>query len=347
MNESYSFYLIYHTEDSPSVDFYDCVYYLSEQSSVKYCQRLSTGIRLNRNEKQQGNCFNNGHQISFKQLRQSKVKPNDLFGYSVSIEQADKYASYLATVTNISDENNSILCMCIKQNTFGKYCEYQGNLAEFSDEIKRQSYMKMTNWYKYHWYGKLQCYETVSCDSGLRCLNWQDICDQKQQCMFGIDEEGGCGYKSEHYWLVNLKGTDIGESCGIAFGSLLADMAEYTQALKFYERLLSENRNVYTSKGEYDKVIIHFLEALMNRRRLFDDQLFNIDADIMSNIGNVYFLEGKDYHIALDYDLKAFEIQETCYPSNHAIIANALHNIANCYATKKDYHQALKYFNDS
>jgi tetratricopeptide (TPR) repeat protein len=110
--------------------------------------------------------------------------------------------------------------------------------------------------------------------------------------------------------------------------------------------VLNNLGNLFTSKGEYDKAIIHFLEALMNRRRLFGDQLFNLDADIMCNIGTVYFLEGKDYDISLDYYLKAFEIQETCYPSNHVIIANALHNIANCYLKKEDYDQSLKYFND-
>jgi tetratricopeptide (TPR) repeat protein len=45
--------------------------------------------------------------------------------------------------------------------------------------------------------------------------------------------------------------------------------------------------------------------------------------------------------------LKAFEIQETCYPYNHIIIASALHNIANRYLKKRDYHRSLKYFNDS
>lgn len=111
--------------------------------------------------------------------------------------------------------------------------------------------------------------------------------------------------------------------------------------------VLNSLGNVFTAKGEYDKAFIHFLEALMNRRRLFGDQFFNMDGDIFCNMGTAHFLEGKDYNLALDYYLKAFDIQETCYPSNHAILANALHNIANCYVKKQDYHQALKYFNDS
>ncbi|CAF1475607.1 unnamed protein product [Adineta steineri] len=111
--------------------------------------------------------------------------------------------------------------------------------------------------------------------------------------------------------------------------------------------ILTNLGNVFTAKGEYDKAILHFLEALMNRRRLFGDELFNLDGDIMCNVGNVYFLEGKDYDLSLKYYMKALNIQETCYPSNHIIIANTFHNIANCYSKKNDYDQSLKYFNNS
>ncbi|CAF0784875.1 unnamed protein product, partial [Adineta ricciae] len=102
-----------------------------------------------------------------------KVKPNDLLAYSVSIEQADKYAAYLATAVSTSDKNNITLCICTEQNTFD------------TDRIVEE----VTNWHKYHGYGKMQCYETVQCDSGLRCLDWRDICDGEQQCMFGVDED--------------------------------------------------------------------------------------------------------------------------------------------------------------
>ncbi|CAF0782816.1 unnamed protein product [Didymodactylos carnosus] len=45
--------------------------------------------------------------------------------------------------------------------------------------------------------------------------------------------------------------------------------------------VLNNLGNLFTWRGEYDKAIVHVLEALMNRRRLFGDELFSIDADIM------------------------------------------------------------------
>ncbi|CAF1535795.1 unnamed protein product, partial [Rotaria sordida] len=33
------------------------------------------------------------------------------------------------------------------------------------------------------------CYTTLICNSGLMCLDWRHICDGKQQCMEGLDEE--------------------------------------------------------------------------------------------------------------------------------------------------------------
>lgn len=32
------------------------------------------------------------------------------------------------------------------------------------------------------------CYETLACDSGALCLDWREICDGIQHCMYGYDE---------------------------------------------------------------------------------------------------------------------------------------------------------------
>ena len=37
--------------------------------------------------------------------------------------------------------------------------------------------------------GDIVCYTTLTCDSGLLCLDWRDICDGTQHCMYGYDEE--------------------------------------------------------------------------------------------------------------------------------------------------------------
>ncbi|CAF4978252.1 unnamed protein product, partial [Rotaria sp. Silwood1] len=38
-------------------------------------------------------------------------------------------------------------------------------------------------------WSKIVCYETLSCNSGMLCLDWRNICDRQQQCMNGLDEE--------------------------------------------------------------------------------------------------------------------------------------------------------------
>jgi hypothetical protein len=38
-------------------------------------------------------------------------------------------------------------------------------------------------------YGDILCYRMSICDSDLLCLDWRDICDGFQQCMFDYDEE--------------------------------------------------------------------------------------------------------------------------------------------------------------
>ena len=38
-------------------------------------------------------------------------------------------------------------------------------------------------------HGDIICYTTLTCNSGLLCLDWRDLCDGVQQCMGGLDEE--------------------------------------------------------------------------------------------------------------------------------------------------------------
>ena len=38
-------------------------------------------------------------------------------------------------------------------------------------------------------YSDIVCYTTLICDSSLLCLDWRDLCDGIQHCMFGYDEE--------------------------------------------------------------------------------------------------------------------------------------------------------------
>ncbi|CAF1372877.1 unnamed protein product, partial [Rotaria sordida] len=82
------------------------------------------------------------------------------------------------------------LCQCIQASSFGKNCEYQlpiGNTVE--QTLDWYAYVKNKNPEEVHIHGDIVCYETLTCDSGLLCLDWREICDGVQQCMYGYDEE--------------------------------------------------------------------------------------------------------------------------------------------------------------
>ncbi|CAF1429744.1 unnamed protein product [Rotaria magnacalcarata] len=49
--------------------------------------------------------------------------------------------------------------------------------------------MKNEHPWKVQLYGDILCYLTLECDYGILCLDWRDVCDGIQQCMFGVDEE--------------------------------------------------------------------------------------------------------------------------------------------------------------
>ncbi len=172
------FIVLYDTEDGLLTDSYDCVYQYSEEAStVKYWRRLATAIRSNNSDK-----------VSFAELHKKNITPNDLLVQSVPIEDADRYAAYLFAV-NISNADNDALCLCTAPRTFGKYCEYRYEIeATFYSNLIMQFNLKF-EYNAGYTYGKIYCYETVECDSGLMCLDWRDICDGKQQCMLGVDED--------------------------------------------------------------------------------------------------------------------------------------------------------------
>ena len=108
-----------------------------------------------------------------------------------SIEMAEEYARYLQdpTGSGIDDQERS-LWQCRNQQSFGKQCEYSlasGNTFPMAVEL--QSAVQHDRDDLVQLYGGIVCYTTLICDSGLLCLDWRDICDGVQQCLFGYDEE--------------------------------------------------------------------------------------------------------------------------------------------------------------
>jgi hypothetical protein len=174
---------LFNTEDNDKVEYYDCVIL----EAVPYCRRPGFPINLRRNNVT-FNCHHKGIRKMFAELRRQNRTSNQIIHeFRSSIEKGEDYALYLS-----GHMNSSSLCECQKR-TFGKSCEYQivGGLndTKFADSRKRQNEKKQNNRLEMHAYQKTLCYTTLKCEYGLLCLDWRDICDGKQQCMDGIDEE--------------------------------------------------------------------------------------------------------------------------------------------------------------
>ncbi|CAF1394347.1 unnamed protein product [Adineta ricciae] len=194
-----SFVLIYHTENSPSVQHYDCIYYTQTVVSnhipaVKYCRQLNESQPLERDFNQ--SCHNGGHLWSFEKLSALKVSPSEVLQWSSSVEQVDRYSKYLSN--NSTELKNHYLCNCSNPSSFGKFCEYlfYGQSISFHDAITKQfqpfeNYDMHTNkiYVGRQLHENRPCYITWICNSGSMCLDWRHICDGKQQCMDGIDED--------------------------------------------------------------------------------------------------------------------------------------------------------------
>ena len=174
---------LFNTEDNDAVEYYDCIIL----EPVPYCRRPGFPINLRRNN-DTSNCHHGGKRITFKELRDRNRTSNEIIhDFRSSIEKAEEYALFLS-----GHMNSSSLCECAKRS-FGKNCEYQllgeAWTVTFADSRIWQSGQKQKNQLQMHAIQKTLCYTTLKCDYGLLCLDWRDICDGRQQCMGGIDEE--------------------------------------------------------------------------------------------------------------------------------------------------------------
>jgi hypothetical protein len=189
--------LIYHTENSDSLQYYDCIYYTSNRITkietstlkleikqnilgVKYCRQLLKTTSLQRPFfLLNSTCYHDGVLLSFFQLKSQNVSATDVLKFSSSVEQANKYAVYLSNVTNV--DNDKFLCNCIRPGTFGKFCEYQFyyNSLSFDEAITKQFESSYDSLEGNQFHNNRPCYATLVCDSGLMCLDWRNICDGK------------------------------------------------------------------------------------------------------------------------------------------------------------------------
>lgn len=169
------------TADSSSIQVYDCLFH----QSIFYCRRPLEHISLQR-DSFHWTCHQ-GIQYSFQFLKQNNTTVNEiLHGWKSTVDRLEEFVYYL----NHSDEidgTEEYICNCVIEGTFGKYCEYSLPVGITFQETIATKFIRTTS--KLNYDGDLVCYKTLECDFGLLCLDWRDICDGRQQCMFGLDEE--------------------------------------------------------------------------------------------------------------------------------------------------------------
>jgi hypothetical protein len=174
---------VFNTEDNDGIEYYDCVIL----DTIPYCRRPSSPINLHR-DKETFVCRYGGKIWTFETLRRGNRTSNQVIHeFRSSIEKGEEYALYLSDHVNASS-----LCQCSK-SIFGKNCEYklvsERQTVTFNEIRRWQNDQKQKNRLQMQVYQKNLCYITLTCDYGLLCLDWRDICDGKQQCMNGTDEE--------------------------------------------------------------------------------------------------------------------------------------------------------------
>ncbi len=186
---SHSYVLLYHTENSFSMQYYDCMYYTRSKmqdniQGVKYCRQMNESQPLNRDFNQ--TCHNNGVLKSFKELSHLNISASDVLRWSSSMEQTDLYSKYLSNSS--FDVGDEYICNCTNLSSFGKFCEYQfyGGSTSFNETITKQFKPIENGFNEYgpinigsQLHGNRPCYMTLRCDLGLMCLDWRHICDGK------------------------------------------------------------------------------------------------------------------------------------------------------------------------
>ena len=177
---------LYHTEDGQSMEYYDCLYL----GTYLYCRRPTEPVLLARNRSIEQSCHN-GTRHSFHSMKSNNITASMVvYTWRSTLEMADRYARYLRDSTQFENTSDLYLCQCHHQRSFGKTCEYLLPIgARFSETANWQTTLRKSNLWSMQVHGDILCYKTLECNCGLLCLDWRNICDGFQQCMFGTDEE--------------------------------------------------------------------------------------------------------------------------------------------------------------
>ena len=181
--------LLYNTENSQSVDRFDCIYHVHDEQEIPYCRRSG---KIEQTYRKNTECQNQGERRLFRDLLEQDIDPRIVLQWSTSVEVADAYANVFYNRSLSEDNDDRFFCNCTKSSTFGKSCEYlfTHNAGSVSKAIKAQFKQKeLGDSWNTQRYGKIVCYETLPCNAGALCLDWREICNGVQRCFEGIDEE--------------------------------------------------------------------------------------------------------------------------------------------------------------
>ena len=176
---------LYNTEDDQSLELFDCIYHANQF----FCRRPTDPVALTRDQIT-WQCWHQGQIRRFGDLQMANISATTiLHEWKSSIEMVEEYSSYLEQPERSIDDDKS-LCQCNLSQSFGKYCEYSLLHGEtFAQSAQWQSEMRVHHEWQLPKHSDILCYQDLSCDPGLLCLDWRDICDGVQQCMAGLDED--------------------------------------------------------------------------------------------------------------------------------------------------------------
>lgn len=178
--------LLYNTENSVRLEAYDCIHYATDQF-IPFCKRLIGQASMQRNSHV---CINGGEKWTFSKLLEYNITPWEVLSWNSSVESADDYSHvfYNRSAMIMPDQ---FLCKCTREGSFGKYCEFK---LLFDSTSFNKAVMVMLENKRYRTAhqsgGSIWCYQTLStCNYGMLCLDWRNICDGQQDCIDGLDEE--------------------------------------------------------------------------------------------------------------------------------------------------------------
>ena len=178
---------------------YDCLYYqliediLNETEVFTWSDQLTSYCFRPSNESSIFTAVTLGIQIpdhqkyTFTQLKAKSVSSRQLLEWSAPVDLIENYQAYLQGETNTFIAGESIFFNCTPP-WFGSHCEYFFSLKPVSLE----EYIHMTYLHLFHYdppspscYVDLKCYRRWM----EPCLDWREICDGRQDCLYGEDEK--------------------------------------------------------------------------------------------------------------------------------------------------------------